>query len=114
MLFTTPVPVIIYRKFPEDDRDVEDVAWLCGEEWELGPQVYALQEWLSASGRAMQPAEYVADIGFKWRRDGGSGGPVLEPPAMRIAADIGMSIYFSEYAGFSDGLEDETERSDTK
>jgi hypothetical protein len=77
------------------------VAWLCGEEWELGRQVDALQEWLSASGRAMRAAEYVANIGFQWRRDAGTGDPVLEPSAMRIAADIGLSIYFSEYAGFS-------------
>lgn len=42
-----------------------------------------------------------------------SGGDEQES-AMRIAAEIGMSIYFSEYPSFSDGLEDETEKPDAK
>ena len=108
------MPVFIYQKFQEDGRDIEDLARLCDEVWELGPQVDALQEWLSESGRALPLVEYVANIYFKWRRDASSGGPVLEPSAMRIAADIGMSIYFSEFPGFSDGLNDGMERSDAK
>ena len=104
-MFIVPMPVNIYRVTGDDQADNQDVAWLCDEEWELSPQVYALQEWVNQWGRALPPAEYVADIGFCWRRDAASGGPVLEPSSMRIMAGIGMSIYFSEYPGFSDGLD---------
>jgi hypothetical protein len=68
----------------------------------MGPQIEALSAWLKADGSNLEPAEYVADIGFSWRRDALAGGPVLEPAALRRMADLGMSLFLSEYPGFAD------------
>jgi hypothetical protein len=98
------MPVNIYRS-TSDEQANEKIAWLCDGEWELAPQIDALSLWLERNDVALPSAEYVADIGFCWRRDAGGGGGVLEPAAMRRMADLGMSLFLSEYAGFSDELE---------
>jgi hypothetical protein len=97
------MPVNIYRS-TQDEQENEKTAWLCDGEWELAPQIYALSQWLEQNDGALPSAEYVADIGFCWRRDAASGGGVLEPAAMRRMADLGMSLFLSEFAGFSDEL----------
>jgi hypothetical protein len=99
------MPVNIYRNI-SGERENEEIAWLCPGEWELTPQIAALSEWLEQTGATLPPAEYVADVGFCWRRDASSGGPVIKPAGMRRMADLGMSLYLSEYAGFSDELEE--------
>ena len=98
------MPINIYRS-TSDEQESEKIAWLCDGEWELAPQIYALSLWLERSDMALPSAVYVADIGFCWRRDAASGGGVLEPTAMRRMADLGMSLFLSEYAGFSDEIE---------
>ena len=95
------MPVNIYRAMPQGQKD-EQIALLCEDEWFLSPQIAALREWLETSEAALPVADYVADVGFCWRRDAGSGGPVLAPTAMRRMADIGMSLFLSEYSGFAD------------
>ena len=95
------MPVNIYRVTPED-QDSEEIAWLCDGEWLLWAQIEALSTWLAESSSTLQPGEYVADIGFGWRRDASAGGPVLEPAAMRRMAELGMSLYLSEYGYFTD------------
>lgn len=62
--------------------------------------------WLEDNSQNLEPAEYVADIGIGWRRDASGGGPVLEPETLRRMADLGMSLFISEYAGFTDELSD--------
>jgi hypothetical protein len=98
------MPVNIYRSTP-DEQENEQIAWLCDGEWELAPQMDSLLQWLEQTGATLPPAEYVADMGFCWRRDACGGGAVIEPAAMRQMADLGMSLYLSEYAGFSDKIE---------
>ena len=100
------MPVNIYRVTPEGQKN-RRIAWLCDGEWHLRPQIEALSAWLSAEGSSLAPAEYVADVGFCWRRDALAGGPVLEPTALRRMADLGMSLYLSEYPGFADEHSDE-------
>lgn len=97
------MPVNIYRETP-DEQEIDYIASLCDGEWELAPQIEALSLWLEQTSVELPSAEYVADIGFCWRRDAATGGGVLEPAAMRRMADLGMSLYLSEYAGFSDEL----------
>lgn len=97
------MPVNIYKVTAEDQED-EEIAWLCDGEWLLWPQIEALAAWLEQSTGTLQPAEYVADVGFCWRRDASCGGPVLEPTAMRRMADLGMSLFLSEYGSFADEL----------
>ena len=95
------MPVNIYREILDEQRN-EPITWLCDDEWELTPQIDALSQWLEQNGAALLPAEYVADVGFCWRRNAASGGAVLKPAAMRRMADLGMSLFLSEYAGFAD------------
>jgi hypothetical protein len=101
------MPVNIYRIAPEGQRN-ERVAWLCDGEWRLAPQSEALSEWLQVEGAKLKPDRYVANIGFSWRRDACSGGPAFAPTTLRRLADLGMSLYISEYAGFTDEMDVET------
>jgi hypothetical protein len=95
------MPVNIYRVTPQGE-DNEEVAWLCDDEWVLTPQFEAFKEWLENSTEDLKPGEYVADVGFQWRRDAAAGGPVLDAKSMRRMAELGMDLYLSEYPGFSD------------
>jgi hypothetical protein len=103
------MPVNIYRVTPEGQKN-EPVAWLCDDEWRLTPQSEALSTWLETSSRELEPAEYIADIGFSWNRDASAGGPAFSPETLKRMADLGMSLFISEYAGFTDELSDDTER----
>jgi hypothetical protein len=95
------MPVNIYRVTPEGEKN-ERIAWLCEVEWKLTPQAEALAAWLRTDAARLKPAEYVADIGFSWRRDACAGGPAFAPETLRQLADLGMSLFISEYAGFAD------------
>jgi len=95
------MPVNVYRVTPAAEKN-ERIAWLCDVEWLLGPQIDAMSQWLADVGATLPTAEYVADVGFCWRRSANAGGPVLEPSTMRRMADIGMSLFLSEYSGFAD------------
>jgi hypothetical protein len=99
------MPVNIYQVTPADQKN-EAIAWLCDGEWLLWPQIEALSVWLEQSSAALPPAEYVADVGFCWRRDASAGGPVLAPAALRRMAELGMSLYLSEYGSFADEVEE--------
>ncbi len=95
------MPVNIYRVTPEGQKN-ERLAWLCDGEWILSPQIEALAEWLERASAKLPVAEYVANVGFCWRRSARAGGPVLEPVTMRRMGDLGMSLVISEYPGFAD------------
>jgi hypothetical protein len=100
------MPVKIYRVTPAGERN-EELAWLCDDNWLLGSQVDALSAWLEERGASLPRGEYVADIGFCWRRSASAGGPVIEPSTMKQMADVGMRLFLSEYPGFADELESE-------
>jgi len=100
------MPIKIYRVTAQHQGN-EDIAWLCDDEWLLRAQVETLSKWLESKGAALRPGEYVADIGFCWRGSARAGGPVLEPAAMKRMADLGMSLFLSEYPGFGDEAESE-------
>jgi hypothetical protein len=98
------MPVSIVRVTPEGQKN-ESVAWLCGNVWRLTPQSEALTAWLQTHGKTLEPGEYIADIGFSWRRDAMSGGPAFSPDTLRQMADLGMALFISEYQGFCDEIE---------
>ena len=100
------MPVNIYRRTPVGEKN-EAVAWLCDDEWRLTPQSEALAEWLCTDEAKLPPGDYVADIGFQWRRDASAGGPALAPDTLRRLADLNMQLNISEYPGFAG--EDENE-----
>lgn len=88
------MPVNIYRVTPEGQ---ERIAWLCDGNWRLPDQAGALEAWLMEHHAALKPDEYVADIGFTLREDASGGGAALPPEMMRAMADLGMSLFLSEY-----------------
>lgn len=94
------MPINIYRVTPDGQGD-EEVAWLCDDDWLLWREIEALSLWLEESGASLPPAEYVADVGFCWRRSASAGGPVLKSSMLRRMADLGMHLYLSEYSGFA-------------
>jgi hypothetical protein len=94
------MPVSIYRVTSEDQKN-EDIAWLCDDNWRLPDQAEALERWLADNHTSLKPDEYVADIGFTSREDASGGGAAISPEMMRIMADLGMSLYLSEYQGDS-------------
>jgi hypothetical protein len=92
------MPVNIYRVTPKGENN-ERVAWLCDGNWRLPDQAAALEVWLVENRATLKPDEYVADIGFTLREDALGGGAAIPPEMMRIMADLGMSLFLSEYQG---------------
>jgi hypothetical protein len=88
------MPINIYS---EDTP--EKLAYLCDSNWRLPDQVEALQLWLKANGSEIKRGQYVADIGFTLREDASGGGAAISPEMMRTMADLGMSLFLSEYPG---------------
>ena len=90
------MPVNIYRVTPEGQKN-ERIAWLCEGNWRLPDQAEALEAWLAQHHTTLKPDEYVADIGFTLREDASGGGAALPPTMLRTMADVGMSLFLSEY-----------------
>jgi hypothetical protein len=88
------MPINIYS---ENTR--EKLAYLCGSNWRLPDQVEALGIWLKEKGSKIKRGKYVADIGFTLREDASGGGAAISPEMMRTMADLGMSLFLSEYPG---------------
>ena len=97
------MPISIRRITPQGE-DNKIVAWLCDESWRLPDQAEALETWLTENYTLLEPAVYIADIGFCPREDACGGGAAISPEMMRMMADLGMSLFLSEYPG---GDEDE-------
>jgi hypothetical protein len=93
------LPVNIYKLPAADSEPIETIAWLCDGIWHLPEQIDALSSWVEEQSLNLPVGEYVADVGFHPRDGASGGGPTLEPKTMRRMADLGMSLYFSEYSG---------------
>jgi hypothetical protein len=90
------MPVNIYRVAPEGQNN-ERVAWLCEDNWRLPEQAEALETWLEQNRALLKPDNYVADIGFTSRKDALGGGAAISPEMMRAMAELGISLFLSEY-----------------
>jgi hypothetical protein len=88
------VPIHLYSE--ENGVSIKE---LHVEEWDLPTQLDKLQVWVLANISSLNNGPYVADIAFMVRDDAGGGGAVLSHEAMRIFAEVNLSIYFSEYVG---------------
>ncbi len=95
------MPVLITRQYP-DDRESEEIAYLCLNEWLLCQLVPTFEDWLEEYATTLPAADYVVDIGFKWRKSAATGGPVFDSATIKKMADVGMSLHLSEYDGFAD------------
>ena len=69
-------------------------------------QISELEEWLKSEGKSLSKGDYVADVGFQWCRDAGGGGSALSPESMKVMGELGISLFLSEYPGFSDETEE--------
>ena len=96
------MPINIYRITPAGQKH-EPVAWLCDGSWDLPEQAAALEAWLAEGATSLAPASYVADLGFSVREDASGGGAALPPEMLRTMADLGMSLFLSEYPGGDGG-----------
>jgi len=90
------MPICIYQVTPEGQKN-KKIAWLCDQNWRLPDQVEALTVWLAENRTSLKPGDYVADLGFEPRRAALGGGAVLSPEAMRTMADLGITLFLSEY-----------------
>jgi len=90
------MPISIYQVTSEGQKNKE-IAWLCDQNWRLPEQVEALTVWLAENRTSFAPGDYVADLGFEPRPDALGGGAVLSPEAMRTMADLGITLFLSEY-----------------
>jgi hypothetical protein len=88
------VPVRIDRTTDEKN---EEVAWLCGDEWQLPTQLEALEKWLKEKGQKLPKGTYVADIGYSPRPGACGGGGVISTESMQFMVSIGMQLFLSEY-----------------
>jgi hypothetical protein len=88
------MPITIY--FDDDSR--AEVAWLCDDDWSLRSQVSALDAWLAEPKPPVAAARYIADVGFSPRADAAGGGAAVSPQMMRRMADLGITLFLSEYS----------------
>jgi hypothetical protein len=104
------MPVSIRRIFREGG-DYISLACLGDDEWDLSAQIGFLESWIEANLKDLPAGEYIADVGFCWRRDAGGGGSALSPEFMIKLGSAGFSLFLSEYPGFS-ASHDESEESE--
>lgn len=90
------MPINIYRL----DEKRTKIAWLCDGEWGLPEQIAALETWIRKK-RKKEDVECVADIGFKWRKDAGSGGSSLDYEILKRLGEFRITLFLSEYSGFA-------------
>lgn len=83
----------------------EKLDWLCDDVWELPAQIEYLEQWLTSTGKDIEPGAYVADIGFSPREGACGGSSVLTHESMAIMASIGMNLFLSEYPDMEEGSE---------
>ena len=95
------MPIKIYT---QDDAATE-IAWLCDDDWQLPTQVSALEAWLAQNSATFSNGRYIADIGFSVRSDATGGGAALSPQMMRVMADLGITLFLSEYPAVQDRRE---------
>ena len=81
-----------------DDDSKEEIAWLCGDNWDLAAQMSALEAWLSANQSQVPASRYIADIGFSVRPDASGGGAAISP---RDDASHGRSWLYAISIGVS-------------
>jgi hypothetical protein len=92
--------VIIIRKIVNDS--FENCVALTPDEWRLREQVDALTEWLTEHRTQLdQASRWVADIGFRIRKDAAGGGPPITRELMQMCLESNLEIWLSEYPGQS-------------
>lgn len=99
------MPISIRRVSPQGEEN-RSLAWLGDGEWNLPPLIDLLESWIDANAPTLPSGEYVADLGFCWRKDAGGGGSALSSDVLMKMGAAGFSLFLSEYPGFADGVDD--------
>jgi hypothetical protein len=100
---TGRMPITIIRRQAETDILVASPA---DDDWSLSSQIVLLESWVETNAHKLPSGEYVADIGFCWRKDAAGGGAALDRGFLKKLADSGFSLFLSEYPGFAEGDDD--------
>ncbi|WP_420385185.1 hypothetical protein [Roseivirga sp.] len=86
------MPINIYEA-----KGYKEVAYLAENEWGLPMQLSILERWLIKVQNELPQGDYVADIGFVTSPEAAGGGGSFSSSSMRIASQLGITIFFSEY-----------------
>lgn len=78
-------------------ENFETIEIISENDWDLPTQIYELEKRLETKGKKLPKGKYVADIGFRVRKNANGGGAVLNLKMIKLLNKIGMEIYFSEY-----------------
>jgi hypothetical protein len=84
-------------RFYDTATPTREVAWLCDGEWDLAPQLAALESWLLDHAAELPPSDYVADVGFAARRNARGGGAALGSRMAGLMSSARVSVFLSEY-----------------
>ena len=79
------------------ESDFQEIAYLDEDIWDLPTQLNTLELWVTENQMTLNEGPYVADIGFSVRKNASGGGATLSPSAMKLFAELKITIYFSEY-----------------
>jgi hypothetical protein len=93
-----------------DDDSRAEVAWLCDDDWRLPSQLSTLEAWLAQNRANLPKARYTADVGFSPRPDAAGGGGAISPDMMRTMADLGITLFLSEYPAMEDDGDESTRK----
>ncbi|HCY83878.1 MAG TPA: hypothetical protein DHV36_01955 [Desulfobacteraceae bacterium] len=89
------MPINIFQ----DNSDRTQIDWICDGDWDLSSQIYKFENWLIRNEEYLKEGPYVADIGFRPRRDASGGGGVISLNMLEILNKIKMELFLSEYPG---------------
>ncbi len=76
------------------DKNNNELAWLCNDDWELPVQLQALEEWVKNKDNN---GGCSADIGYAPRPGAFGGGGKMSIETIKKMAEIELEVYFSEY-----------------
>ena len=95
------MPIRIDEYQPGSEKAVcQEIAFLCDDDFELPNQLVELRNWVLSFGVALEQGEYSVDIGFSPRDGAAGGGESIPVEVLKVMAEKGMALYFSEYPPF--------------
>ncbi|RJG15347.1 hypothetical protein D4A39_16655 [Alcanivorax profundi] len=94
-----PIRIDEYQPGSEEAKR-QNIAWLCDDDFELPNQLAELRKWVLSTAVDLEPGEYSVDIAFSPREGAAGGGESIPVEVLRVMAEKGMELYFSEYPPF--------------
>jgi hypothetical protein len=79
------------------EKNFENIAFLCENDWDLPSQISELQDWLNNNPELYPDTKKIIDIGFSIRPDASGGGSVLTSALMTTLVNRNYELFLSEY-----------------